>query len=283
MRYLKTTEAAALLDVGPSTLRAWERRFGFPKPQRSLGGHRYYTHGEVAALRDALQEGVSISAAVMRARAGVAADADSLVRALLAYDRDRADRAIETALALRSVEGSVEEVLLPSLDEIVRRHGGDSAAWAFSARWADEWLRRAARLAPPPSPQLAVLLGHALRDELDPDGPCIRALELFCLRAGISVLSLPARVLTGIGDAALVHRPDLVVLAGAEVNDAALARWAHVIGRSVGPLPFALYRPSSTRVSGTVLPPGPAEAQLRLRELADRAAPAAVVRLTRAG
>src|SRR6185312_16564332 len=44
MRYLKTTEAAALLGVGPSTLRAWERRFDFPKPQRSLGGHRYYTH-----------------------------------------------------------------------------------------------------------------------------------------------------------------------------------------------------------------------------------------------
>ena len=219
----------------------------------------------------------------MRARAGLAADADSLVRALLAYDLDRADRAIETALALRSVEGSIEEVLLPSLDEIVSRHGGDSAAWAFSARWADEWLRRAARLAPPPNPQLAILLGHALRDELDPDGPYIRALELFCLRAGIRVLSLPARVLNGIGDAALVHRPDLVVLAGAEVNDAAVARWAHVIGRSVGPLPFALYRPSSTRVSGTVLPPGPANAQLRLRELADRAVPAAVIGLARAG
>jgi DNA-binding transcriptional MerR regulator len=133
MRYLKTTEAAALLNVGPSALRAWERRFDFPKPQPSVGGHRYYTHGEVAALRDALQRGVSISAAVMRATAGLAADADSLVRALLAYDRDRADLAIETALALRSVERSVEEVLLPSLDEIVSRHGADSAARAFSA------------------------------------------------------------------------------------------------------------------------------------------------------
>jgi MerR family transcriptional regulator, light-induced transcriptional regulator len=271
MRYLKTTEAAALLEVGPSTLRAWERRFEFPKPQRSLGGHRYYMHGEVAALQEALGEGLSISAAVVRARAGLAADADSLVRALLAYDRGRADRAIETALALRSVEGSVEEVLLPSLDAIVSRHGGDSAAWAFSARWADEWLRRAARLAPPPRPQL------------DPDGPGIRALELFCLRAGIRVLSLPARVLTGIGDAALVHRPDLVVLAGAEVDDAGVARWAHVIGRSVGPLPFAFYRPRSNRVAGNVLPPAPAEAQLRLRELADRAGPAAVFGLARAG
>jgi MerR family transcriptional regulator, light-induced transcriptional regulator len=45
MRYLKTTEAAALLNVGPNTLRAWERRFGFPQPQRSPGGHRAYPHG----------------------------------------------------------------------------------------------------------------------------------------------------------------------------------------------------------------------------------------------
>jgi hypothetical protein len=68
----------------------------------------------------------------MRARAGLAADADSLVRALLAYDRDRADHAIETALAVRSVEGSVEEVLLPSLDVIVRRHGA-----AYLRPWED--------------------------------------------------------------------------------------------------------------------------------------------------
>ena len=77
MRYLKTSEAAALLNVSPNTLRAWERRFGFPKPQRSPGKHRLFTHGEVAALRDALQEGLSISSAISRAREGLAAEIDS--------------------------------------------------------------------------------------------------------------------------------------------------------------------------------------------------------------
>src|ERR687884_1191379 len=135
VRTLKTSEAAAVLNVSPNTLRAWERRFGFPKPQRSPGRHRLYTHGEVAALRDALQEGLSISSAVSRAREGLAADTNSLVGALVSYERERADAGIEAALALRSVERSVEEVLLPSLDEIVRRHSPDSAAWAFAARW----------------------------------------------------------------------------------------------------------------------------------------------------
>jgi putative nucleotidyltransferase with HDIG domain len=36
MRTLKTSEAATLLNVSPNTLRAWERRFGYPKPQREL-------------------------------------------------------------------------------------------------------------------------------------------------------------------------------------------------------------------------------------------------------
>jgi uncharacterized protein YjcR len=45
VRTLKTSEAAAVLNVSPNTLRAWERRFGYPKPQRTAGKHRLYTHG----------------------------------------------------------------------------------------------------------------------------------------------------------------------------------------------------------------------------------------------
>jgi MerR family transcriptional regulator, light-induced transcriptional regulator len=274
MRYLKTSEAAALLNVSPNTLRAWERRFGFPKPQRSPGKHRLYTHGEVAALRDALQEGLSISSAVSRAREGLAADANSLVGALVSYERERADTAIEAALALRSVERSVDEVLLPTLDEIARRYTVDSAAWAFAAHWAADWLRRATRLASPPVRPLSIVVGDASRDELDPDAPHIRAFELFCLRAGVKVLSLSARGVAGIGDAVAVHRPDLVVVAGGYLNDDTVARWAYAIRLAVGSLPVAVYRRGAQRVrartTGTsVLPPGAADAQRRLLELVE--------------
>ena len=274
MRYLKTSEAATLLNVSPNTLRAWERRFGFPKPQRSPGMHRLFTHGEVAALRDALQEGLSISSAVSRAREGLSADSNSLVGALVSYERQRADGALEAALALRSVERSVQEVLLPSLDEIVRRHTVDSAAWAFSAHWAAGWLRRATRLAPPPVRPVSVLLGDAARDELDPDAPHIRAFELFCVRAGINVLSLSARGVAGIGDAVSVHRPNLVVIAGGHLDDDTVARWAYAVRLAAGPLPVAVYRRGAQRVrmrtTGTsVLPAGAAEAQRRLLELVD--------------
>ncbi len=274
MRYLKTSEAATLLNVSPNTLRAWERRFGFPKPQRSPGKHRLFTHGEVAALRDALQEGLSISSAISRAREGLQADSNSLVGALVSYERERADTAIEAALALRSVERSVEEVLLPTLDEIARKYTLESAAWAFAAHWGGDWLRRAQRLAPPPVRPVSLVVGDASRDELDPDAPHIRAFELFCVRAGIRVLSLSARGVAGIGDAVAVHQPNLVVLAGGYLPDDAVARWAYAIRLSGGALPVAIFRRGAQRVrmrtTGTsVLPASAADAQRRVLDLVE--------------
>lgn len=248
MRYLKTSEAATLLNVSPNTLRAWERRFGFPKPQRSPGRHRLYTHGEIAALRDALQEGLSISSAVSRAREGLAADTSSLVGALSAFDRDRADAAVEAALALHTVERSVQDVLLPSLDEVARRHGVESAAWAFAAHWGSDWLRRATRLAPPPIRELSVLIGDATRDELDTDYPHVRALELHCLRNGLRVLTLSTRGIAGIGDAVATHEADAIVVAGSYIDDDLVARWAYAIRSTAGSLPMAVYRRAAQRM-----------------------------------
>jgi MerR family transcriptional regulator, light-induced transcriptional regulator len=274
MRRLKTSEAAALLNVSPNTLRAWERRFGFPRPQRSKGRHRMYTHDEVASLRDALQEGLSISSAVSRVREGVAADTNSLVGALLSFDHKRADFAIEATLALRSVERSTAQILLPSLDEIVRLKGPDSAAWAFAVAWGSDWLHRAARMASPPLRPVSLLLGDASRDELDPDAPHIRALELMCLRGGVRVVTLSVRGIAGIADVLSCHQPDFVVVAGSSVGNDTVSRWAYAIRQAMGTLPLAVYRrgaPQTSRV--TILPRGALEASRRVLELANAQEP----------
>lgn len=273
MRYLKTSEAAALLNVSPNTLRAWERRFGYPKPQRSPGKHRLYTYGEVAALHDALQEGLSISSAVSRAREGLSADANSLTGALAAFDRGRADAAMEAALALRSLERSIEEVLLPSLIEIDRRHGRESARWAFAGRWADEWLRWAQRLAPMPARPVGVLVGDAAGGDLDPDTPAIRALELFLRRSGLQVLSLSVQATNDLGEALSVLRPDALIVVGRRARDDEVARWAYAVRSAVGALPVTLFRrevgrPLRARTTGARhLSASPSEAQAQLLEL----------------
>jgi MerR family transcriptional regulator, light-induced transcriptional regulator len=272
MRYLKTSEAATLLNIGANTLRAWESRFDFPNPTRSPGKHRSYLHCEVAALREALCDGLSISSAVVRAREALAVNERSLITALEEYDRERADGAIEAALGFRSVERSVEEVLLPALEQINCEHTVDSAAWAFAAHWGADWLRRATRLAPSRSRRLSILLGDASRDELDPDAPHIRALELFCLRAGIDMMSLSARGVAGIRDVFAVHRPDLVVLAGRHIADDTVARWTRAVRLEVGPIPISLYRRGDhlARMPATgtnVLPSSAGDAQRRLLAL----------------
>ena len=274
MRTLKTSEAAALLDVSPNTLRAWERRFGYPKPQRSAGRHRLYTYGEVAALRDALQQGLSISSAVSRAREALSTDTHTLVGALAAFELERADSAMESALALRSLERCVEEVLLPSLDELGKRYGTDSAPWAFAARWADGWLRRAQRLAPPPIRAATILVGDATRNELDPDALAARAFELFCARSGARVTALPVGRVSGLSDVVGSLSPQAVVIAGSHLPDDDIALWAYRVRAAAGPLPMALFRRSNqggqVRATGTpILPRKPFAAHRELLALID--------------
>jgi MerR family transcriptional regulator, light-induced transcriptional regulator len=60
---------AVIHEVGLSaaTLRAWEGRYGLPKPQRTAGGHRLYSRQDIEMLKWLIakqQEGLSISRAV---------------------------------------------------------------------------------------------------------------------------------------------------------------------------------------------------------------------------
>jgi hypothetical protein len=225
------------------------------------------------ALKDALQEGLSISSAISRAREGLSADADSLVGALTSFDRNRADLAMEAALALRSLERSVEEVLLPSVDELYRRHGRESARWAVAAQWSSDWLKRAQRLSPTPVRRVALLVGDASGGEVDPDSAAVRALELFAARGGAEVLTLSVRATGDLAEALEILTPDGVVLAGRAVSDDAVARWAYAVRSVTGPLPIALFRrdvvrPLRSRTTGAHhLASNPSEARSQLVDL----------------
>src|SRR6185503_63454 len=55
--------------VGVSTLRAWERRFNFPQPQRTAAGHRLYDEADVElidAVVRLIAEGLTLPAAIGR-------------------------------------------------------------------------------------------------------------------------------------------------------------------------------------------------------------------------
>jgi uncharacterized protein YjcR len=61
MHGIRTNAAAVMLGVSPNTLRSWERRYGFPQPHRSAGGHRQYSLTEIDALRLTMAETHNVS------------------------------------------------------------------------------------------------------------------------------------------------------------------------------------------------------------------------------
>ncbi len=216
---IRTNAAATLLGVSPSTLRSWERRFGYPRPRRTQGGHRQYELAELEALREALRETGNISSAVeiARRRGRAVASPGRLTRAFDRFDEAAADREMEESLALRSVERSVEELMLPAI-EIIARRAGQEAELEHACRWATGWLHAARRLAPPASRADGLLLLES-GSRLGVEGVYAQALELALRRAGFPVLVLSASLPDSRFQSALrALRPAAVVLCGSEAR-----------------------------------------------------------------
>lgn len=74
---------AVVTETGlkPDTLRAWERRYGLPNPERTSGGHRLYSQNDIDTLKWLIvrqDEGLSISRAVKLWRRLLKANRDPL-------------------------------------------------------------------------------------------------------------------------------------------------------------------------------------------------------------
>lgn len=129
-----------------ATLRAWERRYEFPQPARTAGGHRLYSESQVRQLqwvqaridegmqtREAVQalqcllrgerisEDLLISAAVERREEGNASLGifqERLTGALLDHDAGQADRLLGEVLALYPLEDLILGMIRPTLADI---------------------------------------------------------------------------------------------------------------------------------------------------------------------
>ena len=187
---IRTNAAAEVLGVSPNTLRSWERRYGFPTPHRTAGNHRNYELVELQTLRDALAETGNISSAIELARQRQAAPASdgTLQSAFESFDEAAADRAIEESMALRPLERTVEEMLLPAIDSLAADPGKD-AELEFAARWATGWLHGARRLAASASRPAGILLLDSSQGQ-DAEAVHTQALDLSLRRAGFRVLVL---------------------------------------------------------------------------------------------
>ena len=139
--------------IAADTLRAWERRYGFPSPARTEGGHRLYTTQDVEAIRWVLQkqqEGLRAKQAIElwqheRARATAATpeptptapNRETLdvlrtawVRACLALDDQAAAQVFNSAAAMLGPESALLNVATAGLSHIGEQWEAGSASVA---------------------------------------------------------------------------------------------------------------------------------------------------------
>jgi hypothetical protein len=175
---------------------------------------------------------------------------------------------LDGSLALRSVERSVEDVLLPAVDTVRQRKGPTSATTAFALAWSEDWLLRARRLARVVERRGSVLIGDASTSPLDATRPYVLAFALCCVRGGVDVLALPVSAPGRLWEAIAAIRPAAAVIAGAHASDDEVANWAYKVHATAGQLPFVLYQrePHALTNNGRtpILPVSPGAA---LREL----------------
>ena len=226
-----------MLGVSPNTLRSWERRYGFPRPRRTPGGHRQYALNEIESLRATLAETHNVSSAIAlaRQRGEGPSSGSRLAAAFATFDEEKANGLLEESLALRSVERTIEEVLL----EAVSAHADAAASantpeYEFAWRYATAWLSALKRLAPPATRTAGVFVLDASAP-LDLDGLYAQSLELMLRRAGVRTLALSTAISpTRLARALPALAPWAVVLAGRSITLDALGRLVYAV-RSVVP------------------------------------------------
>jgi DNA-binding transcriptional MerR regulator/methylmalonyl-CoA mutase cobalamin-binding subunit len=266
---------AVLQETGlkPDTLRAWERRYGLPQPQRSSGGHRLYSQRDIEIIKwltDRQGEGLSISRAVELWRsletqgrdplrtietgpaeapgvavavlegAGLTELREMWKSACLSYDERRAEQVLSQAFALHSIETVGLELLQKGLAELGEGwYRGEVTVQQehFASELAMRRLKSLLTATPPPTRPDRILMACPPQEE-HTFGPLL--LTLFLRRRGLDVLYLGSNVpLARLGSAIEAAKPQAVILSAQQLHTAAsLLRVAHFLQEQGIPLAY---------------------------------------------
>ena len=140
---LTISGAAARTGVSVAVLRAWEQRFGFPRPQRLAGGHRRYDDAEVDRIARVVVErdaGRSLEAAIALVLQGtptLPAEADASVFAGLRRARPDLPVNVLTRRTMLALSRAIEDESLASSERphLVAAFQTQDAYRAAHARW----------------------------------------------------------------------------------------------------------------------------------------------------
>lgn len=247
---------AVLKETGlkADVLRAWERRYALPRPQRTPGGHRLYSAFDIETvkwLRARQAEGLSISRAVELWKEIIEGGNDPLVEyspantppapdrlpvpdtrigilrqnwleANLAFDNLKVDEVLNQAFAIYPLETVCTEILQQGIRDIGNYWYLDKASVQqehFASALASRRLETLITATPQPTRQQTVLVGC-------PPGErhtfSVLMISLFLRRRGLRVVYLGADVpIQQLKETASTVQADLIVLAAQQLATAA--------------------------------------------------------------
>ena len=159
---------------------------------------------------------------------------------------------------MRSVERTVESVLLPAIESLDEGVGSPSPEYGFAWRYATGWLAAAQRVAPPATRDEGVVIFDASRPT-DIDSLYIQALELFVRRLGLRTLTLPVELEPArLARALRALAPSAMVLSGRRASLDALGRLVYTARQSGGEVEVFDFRGALPETgASTVLRLGP--------------------------
>ena len=266
---LKETGLAA------DTLRAWERRYGLPTPNRTAGGHRLYSQRDIETIKWLMKrqdEGLSISRAVDMWNEQLASGLDPLadsaqksslaplalpvqyqspdatidalrtqwIDACLAFNEPAAEQTLNQAFSMFPVEAVCLDVLQKGMSEVGERWYQNRASVQqehFASALAMRRLDALLSASPAPTRNQTVLIGCP-PEEWHTFTPLLLALLL--RRRGLNVIYLGANVPTEqFTNTVKEARADLVVLVAQQLITAAtLQDTARVLSGKKVPVAF---------------------------------------------
>ena len=195
MGVIRTNAAAAMLGVSPSTLRSWERRFGFPEPDRTAGGHRQFDLGaDRGAARRLRGDPQHVLGRVHgpRARRRPVDARRACAPPSGASTRTRPTACWRRASPCAPSSAPSRRSCCPAVEALATSAGAAPAPeYGFAWRWATGWLAAAQRVAPPASRPEGVVVFDASAASTSTRLHA-QALELVLRRAGLRTLDAHA-------------------------------------------------------------------------------------------
>lgn len=240
---IRLAQLAQLTGLSPLLIRAWERRYQFPVPVRTAGGHRRYTPDQAETLRQAaalVRSGFRAREAIARARtSGVGgarpADLEGVARlaaVLVEADPGRALDQLRGAWLTLGFGPALEELVLPALRAVgdgwadgLYSVGAEHAATGVVMSWLG--AVRSSLAGPDLGPPRYLLAAPAGEEH----GVAVWALELLLRQRGVGALALGVSVpVPDLLREISARRPEGVVLG---FRRAALRRQAGALARSL--------------------------------------------------